>query len=301
LSLELTQRLATRHFVSLEHSVLETLAYSDIFDFPLRVEEIHRYSSLSVDLSDLVSILNNRNDRIGKSDGYYFLTGRETLVALRKKREAASRTTFKRAIRFGHILGALPFIHMVGLTGSLANLNCDENADIDYLLVTAHGRVWLARAFALLIGRLTALFGNTLCPNLIISDQVLEWQQQDLYTARELCQMIPLTGFGVYDRLRLVNSWTNSFLPNASSAPFLSPKTSPDLSLIQIMGELPLRGSLGDRIEAWEMNRKIKRFTKQAGFGVETIFNANICQGNFNHHGLQTREAYQQRLVKLGL
>ncbi len=301
MSLELNQRFAPLHFVSIKRAVLETLAYSDIFDFPLRVEEILRYLSIPMDHSDLVTTLNNRTDRIGTCDGYYFLAGREALVALRKKRETASRTTFKRAIQFGHILGALPFIRMIGLTGSLANLNCDKNADIDYLLVTVHGRVWLARAFALLIGRLTALFGNTLCPNLIISDQALEWQEQDLYSARELCQMIPLTGFGVYARLRHVNSWTNSFLPNATSAPFLSPKTSPDQSLVQIMSELPLRGIFGDRFEAWEMNRKIKRFTQQAGFGVETIFNADICQGNFNHHGLQTREAYQQRLAKLGL
>ena len=50
-----------------------------------------------------------------------------------------------------------------------------------------------------------------------------------------------------------------------------------------------------------EMKRKIKRLTHQAGYGVETMFNADICQGNFNHHGLQTKEAYRQRLANLGL
>jgi hypothetical protein len=301
LSLELTDRLLPTQFASAEQAILETLAYSDIFEYPLCIEEIHRYLPMPVDVSDLINILKNRDNHIGNCDGYYFLAGREPLIALRKKREMASRPIFRRAVRFGQILGALPFIRMVGLTGSLAHLNCDEHADIDYLLVTTHGRLWLARAFAVLLGRLASFMGNTLCPNLIVSEEVLEWEQRDLYSARELCQMIPITGMDVYARLRQANSWTNIFLPNASEAPFLISCTTPNFSIFQNLGELPLRGFIGDRLEAWEMNRKIKRFTHQAGYGVETLFSADICQGNFNHHGLQTKEAYKQRLAKLGL
>jgi hypothetical protein len=301
LSLELTQPLISPHFLSVERAVLETLAYSDIFDYPLRIEELHRFLSLSVTLPELRSALEIYKGRIEQCDGYYFLEGREALITLRRQREIGSLPAFRRAIQIGHILGILPFIRMVGLTGSLAHLNCDTNADIDYMLVAAHGRVWMARAFALLIGRLTATAGNTLCPNLIISDQALEWQQQDIYSARELCQMIPITGKDVYLHLRQVNSWTKFFLPNASNAPTLSPKESSNLTSIKYIGEIPFRGYLGDRLEAWEMNRKINRFTHQTGYGIETRFNADICQGNFNHHGLQTKEAYQQRLAKMDL
>ena len=112
---------------------------------------------------------------------------------------------------------------------------------------------------------------------------------------------IPLAGPEVYARVRDANPWTSSFLPNASGAPALSPNTWPDHSLIQSMGEITMRGASGDRLETWEMNRKIKRFTHQAGYGEETRFSPDICQGNFNHHGLQTKEAYRQRLAKLGL
>jgi hypothetical protein len=300
-TLNLTQPLSSVHFVSIERAVLETLAYSDIFDYPLRIEELHHFLPLSVDLSDLQSILNRRNDRIGKCEGYYFLAGREELVSLRKRREINSLPAFRRAVQIGRILGLLPFIRMVGLTGSLAHLNCDSNADIDYLIVASHGRVWMARAFALIFGRLTSVFSSTLCPNLIISEQVLEWQQQDIYSARELCQLIPITGMDVYLLLRHVNTWTNNFLPNASNAPDLSPKGSSNRSLTQKLGEYLLGGLFGDGLEVWEMDRKIKRFMNQPGYGVETRFNKDICQGNFNHHGLQTKEAYQQRLAKLDL
>ena len=301
MSLELPQRLAPLQFASIEHAVLEALAYSDIFDFPLRIEELYRYLPLPAGLSDLAETLNSHNDLFEKCDGYYFLPGRRGSIVLRQEREEASRPAFRRALRFGYFLGALPFIRMVGLTGSLALLNCDRNADIDYFLVAAHGRVWLARAFALLVGRVTAVRGNTLCPNLIISERVPEWRQHDLYSAHEVCQMIPLSGDAVYSHLRQANSWTNGFLPNASGAPPLSPKAAPRFPLAQGLGERLFRGKFGDRLEAWEMNRKIKRFTRQAGYGVETSFNADICQGNFSHHGLQSMESYRRRLAKLGL
>jgi hypothetical protein len=62
------------------------------------------------------------------------------------------------------------------------------------------------------------------------------------------------------------------------------------------LAEWVLRGKLGDRLERWEMNRKIARFSKQEGFGEETVFNAEICQGNFDHHGKKTREVLGEKL-----
>jgi hypothetical protein len=62
------------------------------------------------------------------------------------------------------------------------------------------------------------------------------------------------------------------------------------------MTENILRGKLGDKLEAWEMNRKIARFSKQEGFGEETVFTAEICQGNFHHHRKWTHEAFQKKL-----
>ena len=118
------------------------------------------------------------------------------------------------ALKYGCMLGALPFIRMVALTGSLAVMNSAKVSDFDYMLVTTPNRVWTARAFALLLNRFTRLFGHTLCPNLIVSENALTWSTHDLYSARELCQMIPITGMDVYRKLMRANKWTKHFLPN---------------------------------------------------------------------------------------
>ena len=284
--------------MSLEVAILEALAYSDIFDFPLTEAELHRFIVMSASQHDVEKCATMMKN-VKLSDGYYYLTGRAEIVDIRKRREITSRKAFKRAMFYGRILGALPFVRMVALTGSLAVRNCDTICDYDYMLVTKPGRVWLARAFALLLNRIVHLFGDILCPNLIISENVLEWSPRNLYTAREICQMVLICGENTYSHFRLVNKWVKEYFPNIEGE--AAPGSVDSKSVLQISVEFLLRGALGNLIESWEMNRKIERFFRQAGFGVETQFNAEICQGNFGHHGMLTLEKYQKRLYEYKL
>jgi len=282
---------------TLERAILETLAYSDIFDYPLRLDELHRYLLLQTEMGFLPQTIELLNDQVGEKDGYYFLAGRESIIEIRKHREAHSQKLFQLAWKYGRIIGMLPFIRMVALTGSLAVMNSSNDADFDYMLVAASGRVWVARAFSLLFNRITRLFGYTLCPNLVISENALIWSQHDLYSARELCQMIPVSGLDVYHKLMQANGWVRDFLPNAIVQ---VSKTSKDAKVLrQKFLEYPLRGKLGDQIESWEMKRKIARFMQQDGFSDETVFNAEMCQGNFDHHRDSTQRMLEERLIAL--
>jgi hypothetical protein len=287
----------------LEAALLETLAYFDVFDYPLRLEELQRYlhgylvTPTAFD-DGLRSSL--RHKRIECEQGYYFLAGRRQVRVLREVRKARHSLVATRIASYGRILGNLPFMRMVALTGSTAMQNGDDAADLDFLLVTAPGRLWLARAFAIVLGRFTALSGNVLCPNVIISERALIWPQQDIYTAHEMTQMRPLAGTETYDTLREMNAWALDFLPNAVGSPSLPlpPNTPPTFRRRM---ESPLRGKIGDALENWEMHRKIARLSGQAESGAETTFSADVCQGNFHQHGLLTRQAFQERLAALGL
>jgi hypothetical protein len=186
---------------------------------------------------------------------------------------------------------------MAALTGSLAVQNVSTNADFDYMLVAARGRVWTARAFALLLNRLVRPFGHTLCPNLILSESALEWHLHDLYSARELVQMIPIAGLAMHQKLMQANDWAREILPNAfMESGSVLPKKQEQAHALQGLLEIPLSGKIGAKFESWEMTRKIVRFSKQPGFGEETIFTAEVCQGNFHHHRKWTREAFEKRL-----
>ncbi len=292
--------------ISLARAILEALAYSDIFDHPLRFDELHRYLPIRAEADELKTALNESNAQVNYRDGFYFLTGRDEIVDIRKEREARSKKLLPIALRYGRILDSLPFVRMVALTGSLAVLNISNNADFDYMLVAAKGRVWTARAFALLFNRMVRLFGHIICPNLIVSESALEWPLHDLYSARELIQMIPISGMDVYRDVMQANSWVAEFVPQSSLCDSRA-KTATDprgalrgvATTIKRFFEFPLRGKLGDYFESWEMTRKIARFSNQPGFGEETIFTAEVCQGNFHHHRKWTHELFQEKLNAL--
>jgi hypothetical protein len=282
---------------SLQRAILEALAYSDIFEHPLRLEELHRYLPVRTDVAELPPALDSLQGHVERQDEFYFLTDRADIVEIRRQREARSRGLLPHALRYGRILGALPFVRMAALTGSLAVLNVSKGADFDYMLIASKGRVWTARLFAVAWNRVANIFGYRLCPNLIVSETALEWPLHDLYSARELVQMIPITGMDVYYRLIKANGWAGELLPNAIlESGSLLPKKQMQVSALQNILELLLRGNLGDHFEQWEMTRKINRFSNQPGFGEETIFTAEVCQGNFHHHRKWTREVFEEKL-----
>jgi hypothetical protein len=279
---------------SLTQAISHTVAYSDIFDYPLTARELHRYLTCAkASFEEVAQAL--EETPLTQIGDYFTLRGREKLVSVRAKRQARSLEFLPLAIRYGRVLGKLPYIRMVALTGSLAVLNVSSNEDFDYMLVTARGRVWTARAFALAFNRLVRSFGHTICPNLIISENALEWSPRDLYSAREFFQMIPITGREVYRKLMKANEWVKEYLPNAVP----NTRNFSETSEVWKILELPLRGKLGDHFERWEMERKIARFSRQDGFGEETIFNAEVCQGNFHHHRQWTQEEFEERLNAL--
>lgn len=142
------------------------------------------------------------------------------------------------------------------------------------------------------------LFGDRICVNLLVSEFAMEWQNQDLYSAREICQMIPITGRDVYAQFRAANAWTDSFLPQATSTPELTPHDTVP-SFLQKWMEALLRGGLGDRLEAWAMDFQLKKIRRTYGTSGEANFSPALCQGNFHDHRSETDAHFLERLSAL--
>lgn len=291
---------------NLPHSILCTLAYSDVFDYPLTASEVHRYLAGKYATLDAVKQALDKMVQsrwIARVSEYFTLSDREFIIEIRKRRaEVASRQWIK-AAHYGRMLASFPFVRMVAVTGSLAVLNNSNGADMDFMLITQPGRLWTARALAVTFGRLMRPFGHTICVNLLISAEALLWPQHDLYSAHEICQMIPIAGMDVYRRLRATNAWTESILPNSVlSAPDLVQVPSRDeTTRIQHLLEFPLRGKHEARLEQWAMKFQMRRLAHRPGPRDETNFTAEVCQGNFDQHRKWTLEAYHHRLKNLGI
>jgi hypothetical protein len=293
-----------RDFSPLERAILWTVAYADVFDYPLRVEEIHRYLiGLPAGIEQVRETLSAGRlvpDFLARAGHYYLLPGREQIQATHARRGAFSRSLWPQAERYGRIIARLPYVRMVAITGALAMNNVEDRPDIDYLVAVSPGRVWTCRAMIIALVRWASLKNIILCPNYILSTGSLALNHQDLYSAHELAQMVVLSGTEVYARLRALNSWTDYFLPNASGLPFSSIAArdrSP--SRLSLAGERLLATWPGDRLESWEMRRKIAKFQRRWGRGAESDFCAEWCKGHFENHGQKTMSAFERRLAGL--
>ncbi|MPZ48594.1 MAG: hypothetical protein GEU75_04645 [Dehalococcoidia bacterium] len=291
----------SRELSALEVAVLETVAYSDVFDFPVTAEEVWRSLPTPASLAGVTSALASvciLPEMLACSQPYFHFKGREELVARRERRRESSTVLRLKAETYAGLIARLPFVRMVALTGSLAVHNSDDDDDIDYLIVTEPGRVWLTRAMTMLIVRLAGLRGVTLCPNYFLAESVLALPQRDLYTARELLQMIPLAGRAVYDRMLAANVWWRDFLPNAEPAqPTLS--LNRGRSLFRRLAEVGLRTSLGSFAESWLLRGKAAELRGQAGGNEEAVFDETMCKGHFDGYRRRTQEAVAKRLSKL--
>ena len=218
--------------MKLAKSILATLAYHDIFDYPLTTDQIHRYlirgkTSLKTVDKILATLLKQKKiiqysssessliesnsittldvaRRIEKfstgsnSNILFALFGRQNLFPLRIRREKYSKSKFKRTHFFAKVLKIIPTLKLVAISGALAMQNSHNNDDIDLVLVTSRGTLWTTRFFASILlmpykrDPQGAKVSNRACLNVFLDESDLKISPQNLYLAHEIYQMKPI-------------------------------------------------------------------------------------------------------------
>lgn len=286
-------------------AVLRALAYSDIFDYaPDRSALYHALESPGISRARFEQTLQDMQAEgaISVDGERCMLAGREALSVIWRRRQRQSALKLQSARRYTLLIRCLPFIRMVAVTGPLAVQSAEAPDDIDLFLMTAPGRVWLARALTIVVVRLAALFGVTLCPNYLIATDALELSERNLYTARELVQMQPLYGAAWHHQFRKQNHWTLDYLPNAEigAAPTLPLDRLPYLArLFKSWGEHLLGGTLGAALDRWEMRRKVRKFFQERTpiAPEEASFSPAQCKGHFEGHAVRILQLFQERIA----
>lgn len=292
----------------LRDAILCAVIYGDLFDYPLTAQQIHRYlPCYDVPLAAVEQQLLD-DSRLGElldSDPpFWFLAGRAQLVEVRRQRSAFSSHLWRAAQRYGRLIAALPFVRMVAVTGALAmeNAACATD-DIDLLIATAKGRVWLVRGQAVLLVRAVRQLGVELCPNYVMAEDRLSLAPRSFFTAHELAQLIPLYGCDLYCRILEANAWIWHYLPNAIPNGARGTELGPLLRWGKKASEAVLGGDLGDAVERWEQQRKILRLTQQSALrgGAGALFAPDICKGHMDDHGAVILRRFEAALAAHGL
>jgi hypothetical protein len=288
------------------------VAYADVFDYPLRAAEVHRYLhgvSTTLELTaEALAGSSAPGNALSCCDGYYTLRGREALVEMRRRRAQYARDLWPAALKYGRLIAGLPFVRMVAVTGSLAWDNVERAADIDYLIVTEPDRLWVSRWLVAALGRLARRDGVSLCPNYMVSKRALLLAERNLYGAYELTKMIPIAGLGMHRRLRRANPWALTYLPNAveaalpplSHVPDAAPWPTRALVDMARRGEKTLRSPLGTVLERCEMQYRIRKRAKLGIESGEASYGVDWYKAHTSGHRQRALAAFGDRLRDLG-
>ncbi len=297
-----------------DFAIVQTLAYADVFNFPMSVAEIHHFliGHLAA-LSEIQTALTHPSDwlcqyiqsQLIEGQPFYALqTANSTIFEQRQRHQQASWQLWPKAIRYGKWLGYLPFVRMVAMTGALSVHNASSlDDDLDYILVVKTRRVWLARLFAVAMVRVVRVWGVTLCPNYVLATEAMPLPKADLFLAHEISQMTPLVGHAVYYEMRALNTWSIDFLPNAIAPFFPTVEAAPHgvAAATKAACEWLLGGFIGDRLEAWEMRRKLRKLGMHLQANDEVKLDEQQVKGHFMSYGQLTLQRYHDRLVHLDL
>lgn len=229
-------------------AVINTLLYSDIFDFPLTSEEIWFYLSSNkyIPREDFETALKLKSG-FEKKGSYYYLTGRGELVEHRKLKEKNSKKQLKMAKKVLGILSKIPTVRLVGISGSLALSASEVSDDIDVFIITEKNSLWLTRFLAGTMLILQRKYrwkndkepANKFCLNMLISDGfIFPKEKQDLYIAHEIAQLLPLyERKNAYSNFLKTNAWILRFMPNVGQKKIQKVSTG----IVGKLGEFLLR------------------------------------------------------------
>ena len=104
----------------------------------------------------------------------------------------------KKAEKWARILGKLPGVQAIFLSGSLASGKAKNSSDIDFLIIARSGQIWTARFFVFVVLKLCGQIAKPhnhkgqICPNHFITDHSLKIEEKDAYAAQLFCHNIPL-------------------------------------------------------------------------------------------------------------
>ncbi len=219
---------------SLGQSIIKTLAYFDIFDYPLTREELWHFlwqPPENLEYKDFVLDLETKmvvelKEKVETHGGYYFLPVRSEIIAKRERKVLYTEEKMKIAKRGTNKLRYIPFVQALFVCNQLP-VGVKKNSDIDVFIVVKRGRMWMTRALItgvltfFLLRRTNRSIADLLCLSFYVTDDNLDLAnicipKPDVYQAYWNAQLIPLYDpHNFFSLIQQKNTWVKEYVPNA--------------------------------------------------------------------------------------
>jgi predicted nucleotidyltransferase len=281
-------------------NILKTLAYFDIFNYPLTAEEIIQFLREKNTQSAFDESLKNllQEKLIFKISRFYSLQNREMLAARRIEGNKRALHQLKIARRIAKFLSGFPFVKSVCVSGSLSKDFADKKSDIDFFIITEADRLWIARSFMHLFKKLSYLAGKQhwFCMNYYIDEKGMEIVEKNIFTAMEIVTLKPMQGGDCFKKFIHANYWTTNYFPEKK---IFFPK---DVQLKKISTrrwiEKIFRSRFGDSVERSLMNLTDKRWKKKTRQNKLNDHGDTVAMMVSKHFSKPDPEIFQTKVIK---
>lgn len=296
------------HISPQEKAVLTSIAYSDIFNFPLNRDELWKFliSKDKIPKREFESCIQKLESRyIVEKDGYFSLKGREAIIESRKKNALENDGKLKIAKKAAFYLSHIKSILFIGISGGLAMGDVEGGDDIDFFVITKNNTIFKSRFLVLLILQMLGMRrkredtnpSDKICINFIIDTEKLYFpkERHDVYTAHEIIQIVPLyEAHSTFHKFKESNKWLNNFFPNSREATEITiPKFKKNIifSIIFFILNVSLSEKLCRLLQSALINKHLKN---------EIVTN-HVLAFNPNDYRVQTLKKLRLKLHELGL
>jgi hypothetical protein len=205
-------------YLCIKKDIIATLAYFNMFDYPLKKREIFTFLGHCDDFQEYDQALDNlvNESVIFKIGDFYSLQNNYAIAERRYKGNEKASKMLKKAEIAANIISVFPFVKGIAVSGSLSKFFADDNADIDFFIITTANRLWIARTLLHIFKKITFLFNlqDHFCMNYFVDEAEPGIIEKNIYTATEIATILPLYGGRIFEIFYKVNGWTGVYFPN---------------------------------------------------------------------------------------
>ncbi|MES2761923.1 MAG: hypothetical protein V4677_06940 [Bacteroidota bacterium] len=290
-----------------QKNVLKTLLYFDVFNYPLKFDEVFENMAVAINKDDLRNDLQCLTEEglIVEEQGFYLLpTTSKNSIARRLKGNAEALETMHKAHYYSKKIASFPFILGVYISGGLSKNYYDEYSDIDYFVVTKANRLWLCRTmFVLFYKTLSKKEKNNYCLNYFISEADLLIPDKNDFVATELAYLLPTVNYPLYKRILTENSWYKNR--------FINKEELSDLNCIKTPGpwykkaiELFFSGKFGNWADDQLLYITLKHWQKkypelsQEDFDLQFRSRKHVCKYHSKGHQNKVLNLWNEKIKK---
>jgi len=289
----------------LAESIIRTLAYYDLFDYPLSATEIFcklptNHTSLRAVESELPML--EQQSIVFRFGKYYSLQNNQALEHRRVQGNQLAEKLMRIAMAKAKLIARFPFVLSVMVSGSLSKGYADEQSDIDFFIITQPGRLWIARMLLVLYKRIFLMNSHKyFCVNYFIDSAHLEIGEKNIFTATELATLIPLSGARYHQQLIEQNPWIEQYFPNFK--PDFQSDKEVDESMSKRKLEWIFNRCFPDWLDRFFMQLTFRRWKKMygqshAGSQFEIAFKTNrhVSKNHPKNYQLQVVKRFEARV-----